>query len=91
MASTFAFGFSGDDIDDDLDADADYVDDEMQIDSTEDIQQGEQQPEFVSLQKHSLSGIVRIFSLHLCKSFMLWMGALLIRSLTLCWLDFSLL
>ncbi len=61
MASTFAFGFSGDDIDADVEGDSTYdVDDEMQIDTSQEMQQKEEEPELVAPQKHTLIEIVRI-------------------------------
>lgn len=69
MASIFTFGFSGDDIDADAGGDTDHVDDEMQIEPTQDIQQKEEeeQPELVVPQKHTLTEIVRMpFSSHKC-------------------------
>ena len=51
MASTFAFGFSGDDIDVDDDAE-----NEMHIDTAQGIQ--DKEPELLSPQKHTLGEIV---------------------------------
>lgn len=55
MASTFTFGFSGDDIDAEIEDDTSYVDDEMQLDTS----QQEEEPELVAPRKHTLAEIVR--------------------------------
>jgi hypothetical protein len=63
MSSTFTFGFSGDDIDVDIndsDVEAITVDDEMQVDSTQVVEsKGERQLELVPPRKHGLEDIVR--------------------------------
>jgi hypothetical protein len=65
MSSTFTFGFSGDDIDADINdsnAEAIPVDNEMQIDSMQVVgSKGEREPELVPPTKHGLGDIVRQF------------------------------
>ena len=65
MASTFTFGFSGDDIDADAEGDPIHVDDGMQIDTIQDTQRKAEESELVAPQTHTLTEIVRMpFSLH---------------------------
>lgn len=59
MASTFTFGFSGDDIDADAEDDPNYLDDGMQIDTIQ------EEAELVAPEKHTLTEIVSMpFPLH---------------------------
>ncbi len=84
MASTFTFGFSGDDIDADVDDGSEYVNDEMQLDITEDFQlEREQHPELLLPRIHSLDEIVRMsFPFRCVKMFIsLETGAFLLFSL----------
>jgi hypothetical protein len=60
MASTFTFGFAGDDIDADADADADArdLDDEMQVDNVEDTRHEGGRPNFQPPRRHTLDETV---------------------------------
>jgi hypothetical protein len=58
MASTFTFGFTGDDIDADADADAGDLDGEMQVDSFNDPRHEGGRPNFHPPRRHTLDETV---------------------------------